>query len=254
MQTFALSRANDTMDPDSWYQLRALHAAGNNVTAELSAFSPSYTSLTKADLERMEAAEYPFSGAVQPGTSEALYDRAASAVRFDPARPVSAELFFDLLARSFGSTGLGNGRRPYPSGGALYACQVCLWAQNIEGLDPGSYHYLPRSRQLERLEAAPPERILNALGTAALPGMADCAFALLYCAFMQLPVAKYGVRGYRLSLLEAGSMYQQMGREMQDAGLIGRIWGGFEDDRLAIALGVDPRVVWPLVVQFGGYA
>ncbi len=34
--------------------------------------------------------------------------------------------------------------------------------------------------------------------------------------------------------------------------LAGRVWGRFEDNRLALALGVDPRVAWPLVVQFGG--
>ncbi|WP_064503580.1 MULTISPECIES: SagB family peptide dehydrogenase [unclassified Paracoccus (in: a-proteobacteria)] len=258
MQTLALSRASDTIDPSTWHQLRALHAAGNNVTPEFGAVSPNYTGLTNTDLARMEAAEYPFSGTVQSVMSETFHDRAASAKHFDPARPVSVTLFMDLLARSFGNAGLGSRRRPYPSGGALYSCQVCLWARNVEGLAPGSYHYLPHSRRLERLEAAAPESVLNALGIAtdntALPRMADCAFALLYCALMQVPVAKYGVRGYRLALLEAGSMYQQMGQEMQNAGLAGRVWGGFEDDRLAMALGVDPRVAWPLVVQFGGHA
>ncbi len=140
MQTIALSRANDTLDPGLWHRLRALHAMGNNVTAALASVTPGHTALSRADIERMEAAEYPFSGTCLPAAEPPpeTAKRETSATTFDGTRSVPPTLLEELLGRSFGASGSGAGRWLYPSGGALYAFQVGLRARNVAGLAPAA--------------------------------------------------------------------------------------------------------------------
>ena len=81
---------------------------------------------------------------------------------------------------------------------------------------------------------------------------ADFDFAIFYSTLAAIPIAKYGARGYRLAMVEAGSMYQLASQIAQSVSLQNRVWGGLDDEGLSIALGIDPRAVWPLVCQIFG--
>jgi len=151
------------------------------------------------------------------------------------------------------ATGNGGGkRRPYPSGGALYSVQVTVFVRHVGNIEVGAYHVLPCSRELERLHSLPESVVSDRLFLGMNSKLRAFDFAILYSAIGAIPLAKYRNRGYRLALVEAGSMYQVA---IQNADLIGisnRVWGGFDDDGLSIAFGIDPRVAWPVMCQIFG--
>ena len=94
------------------------------------------------------------------------------------------------------------GDGPVPSAGALYPLELYVVALAVDGLEPGVYHYNPFRHRLESLGAFEPERLRAALVDREL---ADRAAALLVVtAVFWRSRFKYGARGYRFALLEAG--------------------------------------------------
>lgn len=77
-------------------------------------------------------------------------------------------------------------------------------------------------------------------------------FALVYAVFFERAIFKYRTRGYRLALMEAGSMYQTADLYAKALGLRSRLWAGFTDFQVAKTIGIDMRHMAPLVVQFFG--
>ena len=67
-----------------------------------------------------------------------------------PAEPalLSLEHLAALLAAAYRSIG---GRRPVPSGGALYPLELYVVALTVESIESASYHYDPFRHRLERI-------------------------------------------------------------------------------------------------------
>jgi SagB-type dehydrogenase family enzyme len=129
-------------------------------------------------------------------------------------------------------------RRPVPSGGALYPLELYLAAMNVEGLPAGLYHYHPARHALEVLAQTSPE---PALSRSFLPASLPPGAGLVLCICGVLPRNrfKYEEFGYRLMLLEAGHLAQNVLLVVQALGLGGMPCGGFYDDRMHDYLGVD---------------
>jgi SagB-type dehydrogenase family enzyme len=80
------------------------------------------------------------------------------------------------------------------------------------------------------------------------------AFFILYLVHLDKAVARYRYRGYRFALVEAGAMCQQCDLVAQSLDLGSCLYGGFGDNELAVAVGVNPAILLPVVVQFFGYS
>lgn len=99
-------------------------------------------------------------------------------------------------------------RRFYPSGGARYPLEVYLTIQRVESLEPGVYHYNVKDNLIEKiLGESGAEEIKNAL---LYPWSKDFAFLFMISSCWDRNFIKYRDFGYRLVLLEAGHLMQNL--------------------------------------------
>lgn len=183
--------------------------------------------------------------------------RKQSAMRFaeDPLSQDAVYSIIDasLLAWTQDDDVLGIRHRPYPSAGGLFPVEtfVALTKPLADDGQParGIYHVLPVSRRLVALQV--PERgwteLLIDPGNYGYPPL-----VFVYAVDIRKAIFKYGARGYRHALLEAGSMYQQVDLCARTLGLGTRLWSGFQDYRLAQLLALAPSELVPVVVHWVG--
>lgn len=99
-------------------------------------------------------------------------------------------------------------RRFYPSGGALYPLETYLGIQKVEGIEPGIYHYNVKDHLLEQLLKKPGiEDFKQAL---LYPWSREAAAFFITTAVWDRNFIKYKDRGYRIVLLEAGHLTQNL--------------------------------------------
>ena len=163
-------------------------------------------------------------------------------------RPISLEVVATLLQLSSGvtgtmqtATGSQQRLRAVASGGALYPIESYVIANRVDGLRPeGIYHYLPRRHALEdtgktcfvdqqvvSFPGAEPMSVRNAAAVFAFTGL-----------FVRTTY-KYGDRGYRIVLFEAGAICSHLSLVAQGLGLGSYQLSGFYDNVLNSWLGVD---------------
>jgi SagB-type dehydrogenase family enzyme len=121
--------------------------------------------------------------------------------------------------------------RPYPSGGALYPTECHLFGLRVEGRQAFAAHYDQRTHEIAILDAEFDEsRFRRCLCT---PSEADgIALAIVLSSVFKRSTAKYGPRGYRFALLEAGHAAQNLCLTAASLGLGTCLIGGFFDDEL----------------------
>lgn len=153
--------------------------------------------------------------------------------------------------------------RPYPSGGALYPIQVILGIRTGRVVDDrdqpapwttGFYHYRPNLHALDLLKGTSDAGILNLLlKQRTMNAFSNFNFCIIYVGFLAKVMCKYGYRGYRLALLEVGSMYQQATLSAYSLGMTDRVWSDFADLEVNKAVGLNPVTYLPLMAQIFGY-
>jgi SagB-type dehydrogenase family enzyme len=152
------------------------------------------------------------------------------------------------LGASYASDG-GTRRRPVPSGGALYPLELYVLALRVDGLERAVLHYNPFRHRLELLAALDPARARETLVD---PSLLDHASALIVVTGMFWRSRfKYGARGYRFTLLEAGHVVQNTLLAATALGVPALPLGGFYDcrlDALVGADGVDESTLYAVVV------
>lgn len=118
--------------------------------------------------------------------------------------------------------------RTVPSGGALYPLELYVAAGAVDGLDPGLYHYDTDAHALVRLRRGPP---LAGLAGAFVQSqlVEQAAAVLLVTAVLLRSTFKYGDRGYRFILIEAGHLAQNACLCAGGLGLATAPLGGFFD-------------------------
>jgi SagB-type dehydrogenase family enzyme len=141
-------------------------------------------------------------------------------------------------------------RRAVPSGGALYPLEVYALAAATEGLEPGVYHFDVFSQALERL---PSEDVTARIRRCFLDDdiASRAAVTIVVTTVLQRLRHKYGELAYRLALLEAGHLGQNVCLIATGLGLGVCPLAGYVDDALNDLLsvdGVDETVVYALAV------
>ena len=129
--------------------------------------------------------------------------------------------------------------RAVPSGGALYPLELYAVLVQVVGAEPGLYHFDPLRHVLEvRSPAASP---VDALQEAAIYPeiVAGSAATLLVTGVFWRSRFKYGLRGYRFALLEAGHLAQNVLLACAALGLAAVPLGGFYDRPVDELLGAD---------------
>ena len=136
--------------------------------------------------------------------------------------------------------------RPVPSGGGLYPLELYVIALRVDGLPPGVYHYAPVVRLLEQLREGPVPRALVTYLFMGQGYLTNSSAVVVTTAVWERSLAKYGDRGYRYVLFEAGHVAQNLGLAAVALGLGALNLGGFFDDELAGLLTLDVEEEMPL--------
>ncbi len=191
---------------------------------------------------------YPFTAlpppmtADSPGLFSALLSRESS--RSLKPRRLSLEELATLLHCSYGVTRSNEGTywpRPFraaPSAGAMYPLELYFHSTQVDGLKAGLYHYDPTENGVRRLIDGDMSRSLGeALVQSNLAFDSSAIFFLT--AVFERSVFKYGNRGYRFVLLEAGHVAQNLNLTALGIGLGALNIGGYVDRRIDEMLGLD---------------
>ncbi|SKB01973.1 SagB-type dehydrogenase domain-containing protein [Pseudomonas extremaustralis] len=160
-------------------------------------------------------------------------------------------LIFPLLSKEGGSY-----KRGYPSAGALYPAEIFICSlsnENTSWPEAGKIlHLLPRSRKFEIMQGeADPELLKSAIMESA-NDIGSPSMAIIYVAYMPKSLFKYRYRGYRMSLMEIGSIYMLVELQAKSLGLACRLWSAYTDSMLCKVLGVNPALFFPMCVHFIG--
>lgn len=122
--------------------------------------------------------------------------------------------------------------RPYPSGGGLYPCEIYVVATNVSGLTIGVYHYNTKSNELEVID----QHIdINEVKSSFMAEsfVDDISFIIVITSVFERSVTKYSDRGYRIALLEAGHIAQNMLLSSTLMGFGSLAWGGGYDNKIS---------------------
>jgi SagB-type dehydrogenase family enzyme len=182
---------------------------------------------------------------------QAAIDRRVSCRAFTPDG-VPLPALAALVRGAYGVTGhspWGTGDivdRSVPSAGGLYPLELSLIVRAVDGLDPGVYHVVPAADGLEQLRNdAIPEPLLTYLFMGQ-PWVAQAALIAVLSAVPGRTLPKYGDRGYRYLLIEAGHAGQNLTLTAATLGLGVVSLGGFFDDEVAGLLRLDTELEFPL--------
>ncbi|MFB8217089.1 SagB/ThcOx family dehydrogenase [Streptomyces anulatus] len=230
----AQERAADEVPPAEWYIQAAL---GFHRHSTYGGFP-----------EPTPAGLLPGSGAAEAGTTGGGPPRAhggpESLVRLAAgrgSRRVRAERLGERsLVRALAAAlapDPATGRRPYPSAGGCYAVSVHILVQDVEDLAPGVYTWDSPTGALAVREGAGAVDggVAEVLRTTVIRP-AEVQAVLLLTADMEVYGARYGERGYRYALLEAGHIGQNLTLALHLLDVASCPVGGFHDDRVSLLL------------------
>lgn len=171
---------------------------------------------------------------------DAIMQRTSS--RMFSKSPIAFEKFSKLLALSNGLRESVNskikGGRNSPSAGGLGSCEIYMLVFNVEGIKPGLYHYDVAEHALKPLRLGNFKRWTEKM-VLIQTELAESGCLLFLASNQKRLLQKYGSRGYRLGLLDAGHVSQNIYLIASALNLAVTATGGFIDDTLNTALRLD---------------
>ena len=136
--------------------------------------------------------------------------------------------------------------RPVPSGGGLYPLELYVLIRRVESLEPGVYHYSALHHVLEQIRCMQLPGPFTSNLFMGQSYLANAPAIVLLAAVIERSLWKYGDRGYRYILLEAGHTAQNLNLAAAATGLGSLNLGGFFDHDMGRVLGLDLEQEIPL--------
>jgi SagB-type dehydrogenase family enzyme len=221
------------------YHLHSCHLRGRPLEADLDGPLPPLRHRSYPDAARTALPGRDFAVGEALG---AVLERRRS-IREYALRPLPLETLGRLLHASYGvrgrrrlpDPGAGGYERPAPSAGGLYPIELYVAAQRVEGLDDGVHHYDARSHELERVRPGLFHETLVEL-TMGQDMIRAANLVFILTAVVARTTYKYGQRGYRYVLLDAGHLGENLYLTATALGLGPAGIGGFLDVELSAHL------------------
>jgi SagB-type dehydrogenase family enzyme len=136
--------------------------------------------------------------------------------------------------------------RTVPSGGGMYPLELYVMTRNVDGLENGIYHYVPLLHGVEQVRSVTiPDSLLRYLFMGQYPVLKAAAIFVISAA-PDRSMNKYGDRGYRYILFEAGHVAQNLNLASTALGLGTLNLGGFFDDEIGRMCGAAHNDEFPL--------
>jgi SagB-type dehydrogenase family enzyme len=168
-----------------------------------------------------------------------------SSCRSYAAKALALETLAELLIGAYGAmrlvrlpAGLEMEARSVPSAGGLYPLELYVLCHSVEPLADGLYHYHVLDHALEplRLNVDPIEVSEFLL---AQPFLQNANAIVFLSAVFERTLHKYGARGYRYILFEAGHLAQNLCLLATERSLGTLCVGGFMDAKTNRFIGLD---------------
>lgn len=232
------------MDPDFsqlFHQSSKNHAKGHvPISSDTSQWPKEWTTVYYKAYPRLPSIALPET-CLSADLGETIFHRSSGREFTDG--PLSIEQMSQLLKYSCGTTEVApNGqsmRRAQASGGARYPIEVYpLVIRGGDGLAPGLYHYNVKLHALEQLwdKQFTRDELRECF---AYEWTADASVVFLMTAVFWRNQIKYGERGYRYILIEAGHIGQNIYLVSEALGLKCVALGGTKDEMLEVMLDID---------------
>jgi SagB-type dehydrogenase family enzyme len=143
-------------------------------------------------------------------------------------------------------------RRATPSAGGLFPLDLLVFARRVDGLSDGLHRYDPLGHALVELDR---DDVANRLAEAlyAYPFVIDANAVFAFVARFPRTQDKYGPRGYRYILLEAGHCAQNLILRATELGLGTLCIGGFADGLINAQLGLNPTLAGAVYLVAAGF-
>jgi len=158
--------------------------------------------------------------------------------------PLSLEQVSQLL---WAASGKNLYRRTAPSAGATYPLEIYLVVGEVEGLEPGLYHYSYSRHSLERIRE---QDIRERLSRAALGQsmIEEAPIDIIIAADYGRTTGHYGQRGIRYVHMEVGHVGQNISLQANALNLGTVMIGAFEDKQVKENLGIkeEPLYIIPV--------
>jgi len=142
---------------------------------------------------------------------------------------------------------VASGRRAAPSAGATYPMEIYLVAGNVEGLEPGLYHYRNKEHVLELVKKGD---LRKPLSDRALRQdmILKAPVTIVISAVFERTRARYGARAERYVYMEAGHIGQNIMLQATALGLGTVPVGAFIDSEVKSVLGIEeePLYLFPV--------
>jgi len=174
-------------------------------------------------------------------------------VRSFSSKTLEKEALSQLLYVVQGITEDKGFKRAIASGGALYPLDVYAIVGNkgVEGIDAGVYHYIPAGHKIESVIVGDRRRQLAGASLSQM-WMAGAPVNLVITAEYSRICSKYGDRGIRYAMIEAGHAGQNIFLQAEALGLKAGIVGAFDNSNVINVLGI-PESHEPLLIMPVGY-
>jgi SagB-type dehydrogenase family enzyme len=128
--------------------------------------------------------------------------------------------------------------RVVPSADAFYPLEIFFHASHVHGLSSGIYHFDPMKNCVRLLRSGDHSGLIA--GALTQKHLAISASLIVFITGMfERTVLKYGNRGYRFVLLEAGHVAQNINLVAAGINLACVNIGGYFDDQIDALLGID---------------
>ena len=194
-----------------------------------------------------------------PGSSLQTLLRERSSCRRYQQRSMPLETLAALLAAAYGLTRTAHFPdqmtylcRSVPSAGGLYPLEIFILLQRVAETTEGLHHYDVWNHALEPVPAGPAFEDFRS-AVLAFPFVQDANALFFLTAVFPRTQKKYGPRGYRYILLEAGHCAQNLCLAAVQGGLGSLCIGGFMDTRLNRLLKLDPAKEGVVYAVAAGY-
>ena len=128
--------------------------------------------------------------------------------------------------------------RTVASAGALYPLELFFYSHRLDGLAAGLYHYNPSTNSLSLIRDGDESHQLSKMVIQS-ELVVNASMVLFMTALFERSIFKYGDRGYRFVLLEAGHVAQNINLVAAGLGLGSVNIGGFYDREVDAWLGLD---------------
>jgi SagB-type dehydrogenase family enzyme len=154
--------------------------------------------------------------------------------------PLALGELSQILFAAQGITGSVGSRalRAAPSAGGTYPFEIYIFANRVEGLEPGIYHYIPQGHEVEVIRRGDFARAVSeaCLGQS-MPAEAACSIVLAAVAERTTDI--YGERGLMYVYMEAGHISENIYLQCVSLGLAVVAVGAFYESDVDALIGLD---------------